>query len=182
MISPDLTRNDPRTLGAVRRPDHAATTPAPSTTARSSPSPNRRVQQGVLWAGSDDGLVHVSRDGGDIVAERHAAGLAGVGADLASSSRRRTMPAPPTSPRTRYKLDDFAPYLYKTTDYGTDLDEDHRRHPGRRLHARRSARTQRGGGCSTPAPRPASTSRSTMARTGSACRAICRSCRSTTSS
>ena len=41
--------------------------------------------------------------------------------------RRRTTPAPPTSPRTRYKLDDFAPYLYKTTDYGADLDEDHRR-------------------------------------------------------
>ena len=37
---------------------------APSTTAPSSPSPSRPRERGVLWAGSDDGLVHVSRDDG----------------------------------------------------------------------------------------------------------------------
>ena len=70
---------------------------------------------------------------------------------------------------TRYKLDDFAPYLYKTSDYGETLDEDHRRHRRRRLHARRPRGPGAARACSTPAPRPACTSRSTTARAGSGC-------------
>jgi hypothetical protein len=73
--------------------------------------------KGVLWAGSDDGLIHVSRDGGsnwtsvtprgygkftrtaNIEASPHDAGTAYVAAN-------------------RYQQDDFRPYLWKTTDYG----------------------------------------------------------------
>lgn len=75
------------------------------------------VKKGVLWTGSDDGLVHVSEDGGrnwrnvtpkdmpewiqvnSVEASPHEAGAAYVAA-------------------TMYKWDDFRPYLYKTADYG----------------------------------------------------------------
>jgi hypothetical protein len=75
------------------------------------------VQKGVLWTGSDDGLIHISRDGGKnwrtvtpkglpewtrislIDPSPHDAGTAYVAAN-------------------RFQLDDMAPYLYRTTDYG----------------------------------------------------------------
>ncbi len=75
------------------------------------------MQPGLLWAGSDDGYVHVSRDGGATWADvtvpdlpefamisvidpsHHDAGTAYLAA-------------------TRYKLSDHAPYLFKTSDYG----------------------------------------------------------------
>ena len=68
---PELGGDQPRPH--AQRPDEARalragrsprTTPASSTTARSSRSPSRRARRALLWAGSDDGLVHVSRDGG----------------------------------------------------------------------------------------------------------------------
>ena len=100
VISPDLTRNDPDEARARRADRSPRTTPASSTTARSSRWPSRSVAKGVLWVGSDDGLVHVSRDGGKTLAERDAAGAAGVEHDQPDRSRRRTTPAPRTSRRT----------------------------------------------------------------------------------
>ena len=64
---------------------------------------------------------------------------------------------------TRYKLDDYQPYLYKTSDYGQTWQRDHRRHPRRTTSPASSAPTRPGRACSTPAPRPACTSRSTTA-------------------
>ncbi len=115
-ISPDLTRNDASKLGPSGGPVTKDNTGAEyyCTIFAFAESP---VQRGVLWAGSDDGLVHVSRDDGRtwknvtppgvrpwtlislVEASPHDAGTAYVAA-------------------TRYKLDDFAPYLYRTTDYG----------------------------------------------------------------
>ena len=40
------------------------TTPAPNITTPSSPWPNRRSEKGLIWAGTDDGLLHITRDGG----------------------------------------------------------------------------------------------------------------------
>ncbi len=75
------------------------------------------LEKDLLWTGSDDGLINVSKDGG-------------------ANWKNVT---PPTAPKlimwncietdpykkgvayivgTRYKLDDFAPYIYKTEDYG----------------------------------------------------------------
>ncbi len=116
VTSPDLTRNDPTTLGSSGGPitqDNVGTEYY-GTIFAFAPSP---VSAQVLWAGSDDGLVHVSQDGGAswqavtppdlpewalvslIEASPHDAGTAYVAA-------------------TRYKLDDPAPYLYRTTDFG----------------------------------------------------------------
>ena len=115
-ISPDLTRNDPKRLGASGGPITKDNTGAEyyCTVFAFAESP---VQRGVLWAGSDDGLVHVSRDDGKtwknvtpkgigswalmsiIDASPHDAGTAYLAAN-------------------RYKQDDFRPYLFRTKDYG----------------------------------------------------------------
>ncbi len=74
-------------------------------------------QPGVLWAGSDDGLVHVSRDAGANWREI-------TPPDLPEWALISIIEASPHQPgaaylaATRYKLDDTQPYLYKTTDYG----------------------------------------------------------------
>jgi len=116
LISPDLTRNDPTKLEPSGGP---ITTDSNGmdwycTVFAFAESP---VHKGVFWAGSDDGLIHVSRDGGKnwenvtppdlptwslvsiIEASPHDAGTAYIAVD-------------------RHRHDDFAPYLYKTNDYG----------------------------------------------------------------
>lgn len=75
------------------------------------------VKQGVLWAGSDDGLVHVSRDDGKHWLDVTPRGLPKL------STISMIDPSPFDSGTAylaarRYRLDDFKPYLYKTTDYG----------------------------------------------------------------
>lgn len=116
IISPDLTRNEAEmqcssggpitkdNTGAETYPDIFAFAPSP-------------VKQGVLWAGTDDGLVHISTDEG-----KHWDKI-----------------TPPTLPQWaiisilepshfdagtcylaahRYKWNDRHPYLFKTNDYG----------------------------------------------------------------
>ena len=71
----------------------------------------------MLWTGSDDGLVHLSRDGGE--SWRNV-----TPPDLPEWAFIRTVEPSPHDPATlylaatRYKLDDPAPYLYRTDDYG----------------------------------------------------------------
>ncbi|RMH68242.1 MAG: glycosyl hydrolase [Bacteroidetes bacterium] len=118
MISPDLTRADSSMLGPSGGPITKDNTGVEyyATLFALAESPH---DPGVLWVGSDDGLIHVTRDGGrtwtnvtpparllpewaqinEIVADPHRPGGAYVAA-------------------TRYKSDDFAPYLYRTTDFG----------------------------------------------------------------
>ncbi|MFN8468554.1 MAG: exo-alpha-sialidase [Caldilineaceae bacterium] len=115
-ISPDLTRADMSKLGPSGGPitldtsgaEHYATI---HTFRESAHEP------GVFWAGSDDGLVHISRDGG-------ASWQNVTPADLPEWSYIRTLEPSPYDAATcylaatRYKLDDNTPYLYKTADYG----------------------------------------------------------------
>lgn len=76
-----------------------------------------KQQAGVLWTGSDDGLVHVSRDGGLSWAEVTPKGLP-------EEVQINSIEAHPFEAgglyvaATAYKSDDFTPYLFKTTDYG----------------------------------------------------------------
>ncbi len=115
-ISRDLTRNDKskqQSSGGLLTKDNTSVEYYDTVFALAE-SP---VEKGVIWAGTDDGLVQVTRDGGQdwanvtakefgewslvsiIEASPHAAGAAYVAID-------------------RHKLDDYRPYAFKTTDYG----------------------------------------------------------------
>jgi photosystem II stability/assembly factor-like uncharacterized protein len=115
-ISPDLTRNDPTKFDPSGGPITKDNTGAEyyGTIFAFAESP---VQQGVFWAGSDDGLVHVSRDNAASWQNVTPAGLP----EWALISIIEASPhdaATAYVAATRYKLDDFAPYFFKTSDYG----------------------------------------------------------------
>ncbi|HET7746193.1 MAG TPA: glycosyl hydrolase, partial [Vicinamibacteria bacterium] len=115
-ISGDLTRNDKSKLGPSGGPITKDNTSVEyyATIFALAESP---LEKGVLWAGSDDGLLHVSTDAGktwtnvtpkdmpewgmvsQIDASPHAAGTAYVAVN-------------------RYKLDDYRPYVFVTRDHG----------------------------------------------------------------
>jgi photosystem II stability/assembly factor-like uncharacterized protein len=115
-ISPDLTRADPKTLGDSggpitkdqNGPEIYGTifTIAPS-----------RLEPNTIWTGSDDGLAYVTRDGGKKWEKITPPGLP-------EFSRISLIEASPHKPGTaylsakRYQLDDRAPYIFKTHDYG----------------------------------------------------------------
>ncbi|HVT18138.1 MAG TPA: glycosyl hydrolase [Thermoanaerobaculia bacterium] len=115
-ISPDLTRNDKTKQGPSGGPITKDNTSIEyyDTIFTAAESP---VRAGVLWAGSDDGLVHVSHDGGrtwsDVTPK-----------DVPAWSQINSLDAHPFEPggayfaATLYKSDDTRPLLYKTTDYG----------------------------------------------------------------
>jgi photosystem II stability/assembly factor-like uncharacterized protein len=115
-ISPDLTRHDDSRLGLSGGPitkDNTGTEYY-ATIFAFAESPLRR---GLLWAGSDDGLVHVSRDGGQSWENVTPAELP----EWALISIIEPSPHDPAVAyvaANRYKLDDFVPYLFKTDDYG----------------------------------------------------------------
>ena len=122
--------------GSVGRSDHARTTPASSITARSSRSPNRRSQQGrdLGRLGRRARARHAGRR--ENMVERHAARACRSGSRSTRSSRRRTTPAVAYVAATMYKLDDFRPYIYRTSDYGKTWKKIVERHSGQRVHAR----------------------------------------------
>ena len=115
-ISPDLTRADDTKMDASGGPVTLDTTGVEhyGTIFSFVESPH---EQGLFWAGSDDGLVHISRDGGvswdDVTPD-----------GLPEWTRIDTIEVSPHDPATaylsatRYRLDDLSPHLYKTNDYG----------------------------------------------------------------
>jgi photosystem II stability/assembly factor-like uncharacterized protein len=115
-ISPDLTRNDPTKLEPSGGPITKDTTGAEHycTVFAFVESPH---EPGVFWAGSDDGLIHLSRDGGATWRNVTPPGLP----EWATVSTIEVSPHDPATAYVaayRYKLDDYRPYLYKTGDYG----------------------------------------------------------------
>ncbi|MBG7629702.1 MAG: glycosyl hydrolase, partial [Bacteroidetes bacterium] len=116
VISPDLTRNDPKTLevsgGPITKDNTGVEYYGTIFAAVESP-----YEENLIWTGSDDGLVHITTDGGKnwnnvtpnkmpewmmincIEVDPFTAG----GAYIVG---------------TRYKLGDYTPYIYKTADYG----------------------------------------------------------------
>lgn len=115
-ISPDLTRHDPSTMGPSGGPitldQTGVETYAVVFTLAPSPVDGR-----VIWAGSDDGYVHVTRDGGTTWQKV-------TPPDLPDFTRVSLIEASPHDAGTaylagnRYQLADRAPYVYKTADYG----------------------------------------------------------------
>ena len=115
-ISPDLTRADPATLGHTGGPINRDSVGA-EVYATVFSFAESSLEAGVLWAGSDDGLVHISKDGGENWENVTPSELLewSMVTMLEPSSHDAATCYMST---TRYKLDDYSPYLYKTTDYG----------------------------------------------------------------
>lgn len=117
IISPDLTRNEADKLVSSGGPitkdntgvEYYATIFAATESAE---------EPGLLWCGSDDGLLHVSRDGGKNWSDV-------TPAKMPEDAMVNCVEVDPHRPgglyvaATRYKLGDYSPYLYHTSDYGS---------------------------------------------------------------
>ena len=122
-VSPDLTRNEKDKQGRAGVPYTNEEVGAENygTLAYIEESP---LEAGVIWTGSDDGLVQLTRDGGATWKNVTPHGLAEclVNAIEVSPFDKATA----YIATTRYKFNDHRPGLYKTTDYGatwTEIDK-----------------------------------------------------------
>ena len=115
-ISPDLTRHDSTTIkpsgGPITKDNTGAEVYADVFAFAESP-----VKAGILWAGSDDGLIHISKDNGKT--------WTNVTPKIIPEWALMTIIEPSHFDEatayvaaTRYKTDDAKPYLLKTNDYG----------------------------------------------------------------
>jgi hypothetical protein len=115
VISPDLTRNDKnqQLAGGIPYTNEAAGGENYNTLMSLVASPH---DAGVLWAGSDDGLIHLTRDGGKTWVNTTPKGL--------KEGIINSIEVSPHNPETayvvvmRYKFMDLTPYVYKTNNYG----------------------------------------------------------------
>ncbi|HJQ26493.1 MAG TPA: glycosyl hydrolase [Blastocatellia bacterium] len=116
VISPDLTRNDKSKQGSSGGPITKDNTSieyyCTIFTVMESP-----LERGVIWSGSDDGLVQVTRDGGknwqNVTPKDMPEWIQVNSIDVSA-----THPGTAYVAATMYKFDDYKPYLYKTSDYG----------------------------------------------------------------
>ena len=116
IISPDLTRNDKSKQAASGGTITLDNTSVEyyDTVFALAESP---LEKGLLWAGSDDGLIHITRNGG-------GAWQNVTPAFMPEWSMVSLIDPSPFSAGTayaaidRHKLDDFKPYIFKTADYG----------------------------------------------------------------
>lgn len=116
IISPDLTRNDPEKLrssgGPITQDNTSVEYYCTIFAAQESP-----LKEGLLWVGSDDGLVHISRNGGkswENVTPKGMPEWMMINSIEPGAFDEGTC----YMAGTKYKTGDFTPYLYKTTDYG----------------------------------------------------------------
>ena len=115
-ISPDLTRNDKSKLvssgGPITQDNTGVEYYATIFAVDESP-----LQEGLIWVGSDDGLIHLTKDGGatweNVTPKKMPDWMMINSVDASSFDSGTAYIA-----GTRYKLGDFTPYLYVTDDYG----------------------------------------------------------------
>ena len=121
-ISPDLTRADPTTMGPSGGPITRDQTGVETYATVFAIAPSY-FDPAVIWAGSDDGLVHVTRDGGTNWTPV-------TPPDAPDHVRINTIEASPTTPGKAYVSgirylvdDDRSPYIWKTEDYGATWEK-----------------------------------------------------------
>jgi photosystem II stability/assembly factor-like uncharacterized protein len=144
-ISPDLTRDDKSKEGWAGGPITGDNTGVEiyCTIFAVAESP---VEKGLIWAGSDDGLVHLTRDGGrtwtDVTGGMHGLPAWGtvVGIDPSHFDAGTAYVVVDA-----HRLDDLHPYLWKTSDFGRTWKRlDAKLPPDLFLHAVREDPGQRG--------------------------------------
>ena len=115
-ISPNLARSDPKTMQASGGPITKDQTGVETYAVVFTLAPSRQ-DVNTIWAGSDDGWVHVTRDGGKNW-ERITP------PDLPEFARISLIDASPHQngvaylAANRYQMGDRKPYVYKTADFG----------------------------------------------------------------
>ena len=116
IISPDLTRNDPEKLKSSGGPitqDNTGVEYYCTIFAANESS----IKEGLMWVGSDDGLIHLTKDGGNNWENV-------TPSNMPKWLMINSIEPSPFDPAicyvagTLYKTGDFKPYLYKTSDYG----------------------------------------------------------------
>ena len=116
VISPDLTRGDPETLKSSGGPITQDNTGVEfyGTIFAFQESPH---EAGVIWTGSDDGLIHLTQDGGDnwkdVTPSMAPDNIMWNSIDVDPFDKEGVYLA-----GTAYKFGDYTPYLYKSKDYG----------------------------------------------------------------
>ena len=116
IISPDLTRNDPETLKSSGGPITQDNTGVEfyGTLFAFQESPH---EAGVIWTGSDDGLIQLTRDGGDnwtdVTPPMAPDNIMFNSIDVDPFEKGGVYIA-----GTSYKFGDYTPYLFKSKDYG----------------------------------------------------------------
>lgn len=116
LVSPDLTRNDPEKLKSSGGPITQDNTGVEyyCTIFAVDESP---LKEGVIWAGSDDGLIHITKDGGEnwenVTPKNMPEWIMINSVDPDPHDEAGCYVA-----ATAYKSGDYTPYLYKTNDYG----------------------------------------------------------------
>ena len=118
IISPDLTKNDKSRQGFAGGPilPEATTAEYYNTLYSITESP---VQRGLIWAGTDDGNLQVTRDDGKSWT-RVDRNVPGVGAEAVVSHIEASRTAACTAYATfeRHFMDDYKPYVFRTGDCG----------------------------------------------------------------
>ncbi len=116
VISPDLTRNETAKQGPSGGPITKDNTSIEYYNTIFTVAPSPKDSQ-LIWVGTDDGLVQVTRDGGRTWQNVTPKDLP-EGALVSMVEASPHDPATAYVAATRYKLDDERPYAYKTADYG----------------------------------------------------------------
>ena len=117
-ISPDLTRNIPETIKSSGGPITQDNTGA-EYYANIFAIAESELEEGVIWVGSDDGLIHITKDGGETwenitPPKKLSPELNMINSIDPSPFKKGKAYVAATS----YKFGDYTPYLYKTEDYG----------------------------------------------------------------
>ena len=117
IISPDLTRNDPNKLGSSGGPITKDNTGVEYYCTIFAAVESYH-DEGVIWTGSDDGLIHITLDGGEnwknVTPHDMPEWMMINSIEINPFEKGGVYVA-----GTKYKSGDFKPYLFMTTDYGT---------------------------------------------------------------
>ena len=121
IISPDLTRNDPTKLGSSGGPITQDNTSVEYYCTIFAATESYH-EEGVIWTGSDDGLIHITRNAGEnwknVTPPNMPEWMMINSIEINPFEKGGVYVA-----GTKYKLGDFKPYLYMTTDYGATWKE-----------------------------------------------------------
>lgn len=116
LVSPDLTRNEKEKLvssgGPITKDNTSVEYYATIFAVNESP-----LKEGVIWAGSDDGRIQVTQDGGKSWTDVTSVSMPKY-LMFNSVEPSRHDPAVCYVAGTMYKSGDYLPYLFKTSDYG----------------------------------------------------------------